>query len=39
MLRILVVALALVWVPPKGALPAITVSAAVSLTESLQEIA
>jgi molybdate transport system substrate-binding protein len=39
MLRILVVPLALVWVPPKGALPAITVSAAVSLTESLQEIA
>ena len=35
----LVLALALVWVPQKAAMPAITVSAAVSLTESLQEIA
>ena len=38
MWRLLVVALALVCVPQKAALPAITVSAAVSLTESLQEI-
>jgi molybdate transport system substrate-binding protein len=38
MWRLLVLALALTCVPQKGALPAITVSAAVSLTESLQEI-
>lgn len=35
----LVIALALVGIPQKGSAPAITVSAAVSLTESLQEIA